>query len=138
MEKWRAGLPAVRWIALPSVTDPRGVLTSIESGMDIPFEIKRIFMMHHVTAARGGHAHLDTDQVIIAAAGCFTLELSNGTCTRRFDLNDPAWGVYTPRMIFTQLHDFSPDAVCLVLANSHYDMSRSIRSWDDYLTRIKS
>ncbi len=132
------GLDAVKWLDLPSVTDPRGILTSIESGMDVPFDLKRIFMMHHITAARGGHAHIDTDQVIIAAAGSFTLELSDGTRNRTFDMNDPTQGVYTPRMVFIQFYEVSPDAVCLVLANTHYDMSRSIRSWEEYLQSRRS
>ena len=132
------GLDAVKWLDLPSVTDPRGILTSIESGMDVPFDLKRIFMMHHITAALGGHAHIDTDQVIIAAAGSFTLELSDGTRNRTFDMNDPTQGVYTPRMVFIQFYEVSPDAVCLVLANTHYDMSRSLRSWEVYLQSRRS
>ena len=62
-------LDAVRWVELPSNVDARGVLTSIEGGQDIPFEIKRIFYMHHIAADRGGHAHIDTEQIVTAAAG---------------------------------------------------------------------
>ncbi len=132
------GLHAVTWMDLPSVGDPRGVLTSIESGLDIPFDIKRVFIMHHITAPRGGHAHRDTDQVLVAAAGSFSLDVSDGGCCRTFTLDDPTRGLYTPRMIFLELYDFSADAVCLVLANTHYDMSRSIRSWEDYLERVQA
>ena len=61
-------LAKVNWVSLPSITDPRGVLTSIEGETDIPFDIKRIFYMHHITEDRGGHAHRDTDQLVIAIA----------------------------------------------------------------------
>lgn len=131
-------LDIVRWIDLPSSADPRGVLTSIESGLDIPFEIKRVFYMHQVTANRGGHAHTDTDQVVIAAAGRFKLDLSDGTHTRTYTLDDPTRGMYLPRMVFLKLYDFSPEAVCLVLASTHYDMSRSIRSWDEYVQAVRA
>jgi hypothetical protein len=128
----------VRWIDLPSSVDPRGVLTSIEGELDIPFEIRRVFYMHHVITDRGGHAHADTEQVVIAAAGCFKMDLSDGTHTQTYTLNDPTRGVYTPRMVFIKLYDFSPGAVCLVLASTHYDMSKSIRSWEEYLKAIRT
>lgn len=129
-------LDQVKFIALPSVADARGVLTAIEGTRDIPFEIKRIFYMHHIVQDRGGHAHRDTDQVVIAAAGSFSLEVFDGKETRRFDMNDPTQGLYIPCMIFISMTHFAPGSVCLVIANSYYDMSRSFRSKADYLRFI--
>lgn len=129
-------LNAVRWIDLPSHQDARGVLTSIEATQDIPIDIKRIFYMHHVVADRGGHAHTDTDQVLIGMAGQFQVDLSDGTNSQTYWFNDPTKGLFVPRLIFTNLYNFSAGAVCLVLANTHYDMSKSIRSWEDYLRAI--
>ncbi|HOU36138.1 MAG TPA: FdtA/QdtA family cupin domain-containing protein [Candidatus Omnitrophota bacterium] len=131
------GLNDVRMIDLPSVRDARGVLTSIESGIDTPFEIKRIFYMHHIVSDRGGHAHTDTDQVIVASYGSFKVEISDGTDSRSFVLDDAQKGLYVPRMIFIKLSDFSPGAVCTVLASTHYDIKRSIRTWEDYLKAIR-
>ena len=131
-------LDAVRWVELPSNVDERGVLTSIESGQDIPFEIKRIFYMHHIITDRGGHAHADTEQVVTAAAGRFKMDLSDGVDTRTYVLDDPTRGVYTPPMVFIELYDFSPGAVCLVLASTHYDIEKSIRSWEAYLEALGS
>ena len=131
-------LDAVRWVELPSNVDERGVLTSIESGQDIPFEIKRIFYMHHIITDRGGHAHADTEQVVTAAAGRFKMDLSDGVDTRTYVLDDPTRGVYTPPMVFIELYDFSPGAVCLVLASTHYDIGKSIRSWEAYLEALGS
>lgn len=129
-------LDDVRWIDLPSNVDSRGVLTSIEGGLDIPFEIKRVFYMHHISTDRGGHAHADTEQVVTAAAGSFKMDLSDGTDTRTYVLDDPTRGVYTPPLVFIRLYGFSPGAVCLVLASTHYDISKSIRSWEEYLEAI--
>ena len=129
-------LDAVKWISLPSNHDPRGVLTSIEGGEDIPFAIKRIFYMHHITTDRGGHAHTDTDQVVIATSGSFNIDVSDGQRHETHTINDPTQGIYTPRMVFINLYNFSSDAVCLVLASTHYDMSKSIRSWEAYLEVI--
>lgn len=120
------------WIDLASVHDERGILTSIESSLDIPFEIKRIFYMHHIVSDRGGHAHRDTDQVIIAISGSFQIELYDGTDKVSYRLDNPIKGLFVPRMIFVQLFDFSKDAVCLVLASTHYDIKKSLRNIEDY------
>lgn len=127
------GLKDARLMDLPSVKDSRGVLTSVESGIDTPFEIKRIFYMHHIVTDRGGHAHTDTDQVIIASYGSFRVDISEGTRSKKYVLDDAQKGLYVPRMIFVKLYDFSQGAVCTVLSSTHYDMKKSIRTWEDYL-----
>lgn len=127
------GLKDARLMDLPSVNDSRGVLTSVESGIDIPFEIKRIFYMHHIVTDRGGHAHTDTDQVIIASYGSFRVDISDGTRSKKYVLDDAQKGLYVPRMIFVKLYEFSQGAVCTVLSSTHYDMKKSIRTWEDYL-----
>jgi len=66
------------------------------------------------------------------------MELTDGTSHLRFELDDPMRGIYIPRMIFIRMHDFSPGAVCCVLASTHYDITKSIRSWEEYLKALKS
>jgi dTDP-4-dehydrorhamnose 3,5-epimerase-like enzyme len=127
----------ISWKSLASVKDVRGILTSVESGSDIPFEIKRIFYMHHINSDRGGHAHNDTDQVVIAISGSFKIELFDGTKRVSFLMDDPMKGLYIPRMIFIELSQFSSEAVCLVLASTHYDIKKSIRNIDDYKRHLK-
>ena len=130
-------VPKARWIDLPSNRDSRGVLTSIESNINIPFTIKRIFYMHHIITDRGGHAHIDTDQVVVAAAGSFKIDLCDGEITKTYEMNNATKGLYVPRMVFMKLYNFSKSTVCLVLANTHYEISKSIRSWEDYLKIIQ-
>jgi dTDP-4-dehydrorhamnose 3,5-epimerase-like enzyme len=131
-------LQSVYIIDLPSVFDPRGVLTSVEALKNIPIEIKRIFYMHHITKDRGGHAHIDTDQVIIPISGSFNVKVFDGNNEDIYLLDDCTKGLYTPRLTFVDLYDFSNDAVCMVLANTFYDMSKSLRNIDDYLDYINS
>lgn len=132
----RARLDEVRWIDLPSNRDVRGVLTSIEGEQDAPFSIERIFYMHHVVSDRGGHAHTDTDQVVVALAGEFEMELRDGRASATYRMDDPTRGLYVPRMLFINIRGMSPETVCLVLASTHYEISRSIRSWEDYLREL--
>lgn len=119
-------------------SDARGSLTSIEGDhFDIPICIKRIFYMHHVTSDRGGHAHIDTDQVLIAVSGSFRLKLFDGKESIIINMDDCTKGVFVPRLTFTDMYDFSSDAVCLVLANTHYDMGKSLRSMEAYMNYLK-
>ncbi|WP_418314682.1 sugar 3,4-ketoisomerase [Piscinibacter sakaiensis] len=124
----------VCWHKLNTICDARGCLTAIEAVQNVSFEIKRIFYMHDVRkgADRGGHAHKDTDQFAIAISGSLRILVSNGVCSKVVILNEPGWGVYLPRLTWTRLYDFSDDAVCLVLANTHYDRSKSIRTWSEF------
>lgn len=133
----KSGLDGIRWIELPAVTDARGTLTAIEATIDVPFEIRRIFYMHHVSADRGGHAHRDTDQVVIGISGRHVIEVKDGERSLRFVLDDPNRGLYLPRMTFTSLVEFSAGAVALVLASTHYDRGKSLRTFEDYLALLR-
>lgn len=119
-------------IDLHTVRDSRGMLTSVEEVLDMPIEIKRIFYMHHVAEDRGGHAHIDTDQVVIPIHGTFKVKLYDGMEAMEYVMDDCTKGLYIHRLTFTDLYEFSPDAVCLVLANTHYDMGKSLRSMDEF------
>lgn len=125
----------VRWLGLGTHADSRGSLTAVEGCTDIPFEIKRVFYMHDVVpgAARGGHAHRETDQFAVAVSGSVRIVVSDGKDAREVILDTPSAGVLLPRMTWTCLTDFSPGAVCVVLASTHYDRSKSIRTWGEYL-----
>lgn len=132
----RPDLDAVRTIGVPTVCDARGALSVIEGGRHIPFPVARVFFMHHMTADRGGHAHRDTEQCILAVAGSLRLDLTDGRGHASHVLDDPARGLYLPPMIYLDIRDISPDAVCLVLASTPYDPAGVIRSLSAYLEAI--
>ena len=125
------------FVDLPTSKDLRGALTSVEQLSSIPIEIQRIFYMYEMTQDRGGHAHIDTDQVVVAVHGSmlFTLTFPDGSTTE-FSLNDPGQGLYIPRLSFIEITNISSDAVCLVLANTFYDIKKSLRTIEDYKSYI--
>jgi hypothetical protein len=129
-------LGEVRWIDLPHALDERGVLTSIEGGIDLPFDIRRLFFMHGIRAERGGHAHRFTRQLVLPIAGEFSVDLSDGDNSASFRLTDPNRGLYMPPLTWVRLYDFAQGAVCLVLADTHYDRSASIRRWEEFLAAV--
>ena len=134
-----AGLQRVAWADLATYATPvRGSLTIVQSGQGIPFAIARIFYIYGATkdCERGAHAHYDTQQAFVAIRGSFSLELTDGDRSQTYELEKPHRLLYVPPMIWARLYDFSPDAVCLVLASSLYDPADYIREWDDYLAAL--
>ena len=120
-----------------SVNDFRGVLTSLELGIDLVFEIKRIFYLHHILGERGGHAHIDTDQVLICMSGSLDIELVYNEQVFHFHIDNPELGITIPRLTFVTMRNFSSDACVLVLANTHYDYSKSLRNFEDFNNYLK-
>lgn len=129
------GLERCRIIDLPRVTDPRGNLTFIEGGRHIPFEIRRVYYLYDVPggAERGGHAHRELEQVIIAMSGSFDVVLDDGTQQRRVHLNRSYHGLYVCPMVWRELDNFSSGSVCLVLASNPYDEADYFRDYEAFL-----
>ncbi|MEM3485215.1 MAG: FdtA/QdtA family cupin domain-containing protein [Candidatus Bathyarchaeia archaeon] len=127
-----------RLVKFPKIKDHRGNLTFIESAKHIPFEIKRIYYLYDVPAAevRGGHAHKELEQIIIALSGSFDVILDNGVEKAAVTLNRPWEGLYIPRLVWRELENFSSGAVCLVLASQFYDENDYYRNYDQFLSAV--
>src|SRR5947209_1236656 len=112
-----------RIIELPRITDPRGNLTFIETGRHIPFDIRRVYYLYDVPGGgeRGGHAHKELQQLIVAMSGSFEVVLDDGGRQERFHLNRSYYGLYVCPMIWRALDNFSSGSVCMVLASNLYD-----------------
>ena len=127
-------LSAVKWVDLPTKRDNRGSLT-IVSQTEVPFAIARLFYLYGMDSlvSRGGHAHRVTEQLVVPVAGRFVLDLTDGRKTESFVMENPARGIYVPPMIWDHLHEFSSEAVCLVIASTQYSESDYIRNWEEFL-----
>jgi dTDP-4-dehydrorhamnose 3,5-epimerase-like enzyme len=124
-------------IDLPKVGDPRarGNLTFIEGGLHVPFPIRRAYYLYDVPggAERGGHAHKELHQLIVALSGSFDVVLDDGREKRRFPLNRPYHGLYVCPHIWRELDNFSTGAVCLVLASEVYSEEDYWRDYGEFL-----
>ena len=71
---------SVRVIELQVVSDTRGDLTFVESRRHVPFDIARVYYLYNVPvdAERGGHAHLELQQVLFALSGSFRVSVDDG------------------------------------------------------------
>lgn len=131
----RGSVDACRIMELPRINDPRGNLTFIEAGQHIPFAIERVYYLYDVPggAERGGHAHRELSQLIIAMSGSFDVVLDDGGTKRRFHLNRSYLGLYVTPMIWRELDNFSSGSVCMVLASNRYDEADYYREYREYL-----
>ena len=125
-------------IDLPKIVEPRGNLTFIEGGRHVPFDIKRVYYLYDVPggAERGGHAHKDLHQLIVAMSGSFDIVLDDGRQKKRIHLNRSYYGLYVCPMMWREMDNFSSGAVCLVLASNFYDESDYYRDYGDFLKAI--
>ena len=116
-------------------SDRKGNITVIENGVTVPFDVKRTYYLYDVPGgeSRGGHAHKDLHQLIVAASGSFTVTLDDGYVKRTFLLNRPYQGLLVVPGIWRTLDDFSSGAVCMVLASEGYDEADYIRDYNEFL-----
>jgi hypothetical protein len=134
-----AGLAACHMVAFPQVTDPRGNLSFVEGQVHVPFDIRRVYWLYDVPggAERGGHAHRELQQVVIAMSGSFDIVLDDGQITQRFHLNRSYAGLYIPSMVWREIDNFSSGSVCMVLASERYDEGDYIRDRAQFHQEIR-
>lgn len=126
-------------IDLPKILDPRGNLTVAQSMDHIPFNVSRVYWVYDVPAgeSRGGHAHKQCREFIVAASGSFTVTLDDGYTQTSYHLNHPWQGLYVETGVWRTLNDFSSGAVCLVLASDPFEEDDYIRDYNDFLDTLK-
>lgn len=121
-------------IELPKNHIVSGNITAVNNGVEIPFDVKRVYYLYDVPGgeSRGGHAHKELQQFIIAAGGSFDLIVDDGKIKRTFHLNRPCQGVLMPSGLWRELNNFSSGSICLVLASTEYNESDYIRDYDEF------
>jgi len=124
----------VRIIAIPKIEDRRGNLSVIENDT-APFDIKRVYYLYDVPsgAERGGHAHKNLQQFLVALSGSFDVVLNDGNEERIITLNKPYEGLLINSGIWRELQNFSSGSVCLVVASEVYIEDDYIRDFDEFI-----
>jgi dTDP-4-dehydrorhamnose 3,5-epimerase-like enzyme len=127
-----------RIIGFPKIHDPRGNLTFVEGGNHLEWDIKRVYYIYDVPggAVRGGHAHRENEELLIAMSGSFYVVLNDGFVQQRFHLNRSHYGLYVPAMTWRNLENFSSGSVCVVMASQPYDEADYYRELDDFLVAV--
>ena len=120
---------------LPQAKDLRGSLSFGEIQRQVPFEVKRYFLVFDVASEhiRGEHAHRTLHQFIVCVAGRCNVVTDDGITRHEVVLDSPAKGVHIPPMVWATQYKFSRDAVLLVLASEYYDAAEYIRDYGVFL-----
>lgn len=128
------------YVQIPTFGEAQGLLGVLESGSTVPFEIKRLYFIHSVPIGveRGGHGHKELQQLFVALAGSFKINLTDGKVSESHELDDPSKGLVIKSGLWRDILDFSSDAVCLVVASEKYDEQDYLRNFEDFLEWKKS
>lgn len=123
-----------RMVELPKIQDARGNLSFVENSRHIPFDIRRVYYLYDVPGGseRGGHAHKQLQQLIIAIAGSFEIVIDDGINRQTIRLDRAYQGLCVCPMIWRELQNFSSGAVCLVLASELYDEADYYRDYSTF------
>lgn len=116
-------------------SDRKGNLTVVRNGIDVPFDVKRVYYLYDIPGgeSRGAHAHKELYQLIIAASGSFKVTLDDGRQKKSFNLNRSYYGLLVVPGIWRDIDDFSSGAVLLCLASEHYKAEDYIRNYDEFM-----
>jgi dTDP-4-dehydrorhamnose 3,5-epimerase-like enzyme len=128
-------IESVSLIEIPKISDKdgRGNLGVLEKET-VPFEIKRVYYLFDVpsSAYRGGHAHINQLELLVALSGSFEVKLNNGKSETLVTLNKPDKGLLIEKSVWRELENFSSGAVCLVLASDVFDETDYIRDFETF------
>jgi dTDP-4-dehydrorhamnose 3,5-epimerase-like enzyme len=127
-----------RLIRLPAVADPRGRLSFAEVGAQLPFVVRRFWVISGVPhgARRGDHAHRELEQLFVCLRGSCTIGLDDGRARDEIQLDAADVGVYVPPRVWVSLTDFSAEALLFVAASDVYREAEYVRRYDDFLALV--
>jgi dTDP-4-dehydrorhamnose 3,5-epimerase-like enzyme len=121
-------------LPLSKIHNPAGNITIVESLINVPFDVKRVYYMYDIPGGvdRGGHAHYGQWQLIVAASGFFNVLLDDGLNKKIITLNRPDYGLLVCPGIWRDLIEFSSAAVCLVMVSEIYQPEDYIRDYTQF------
>ena len=122
-------------VDISKVHNKSGNITVVENGSNIPFDVKRVYYLYDVPGgeARGGHAHYELEQYIIAASGSFDVTLDDGNDKKTINLNRPNIAIHIVPGLWRSIDNFSSGSICMVLASHFFNEDDYIRDYNKFL-----
>lgn len=119
-------------IDVPTFTDERGAISVMDK--ELPFQVKRIFWLHHVKDGkdRGAHALLDSSEIMVAVHGSFVVDLYDTVGKTSVLLDDPSKGLIIKPGIWFRTHSYKEDGVSLILAEEEYARNKYTYDYEEF------
>lgn len=119
-------------VDIPTFTDERGAISVLDK--ELPFEVKRVFWLHHINDGkdRGAHALLDSSEIMVAVHGSFVVDLDDTKTKVSIILDDPGKGLMIRPGIWFRTHGYSNDGVSLILASEAYSRDKYTYDYEEY------
>ncbi len=120
-------------IDVPTFTDDRGAISVLDK--ELPFQVKRVFWLHHIAEGkdRGAHALLEGMEIMVAVHGSFVVDLDDGTEKASVILDNPSKGLIIRPGVWFRTHGYNEDGVSLILADEVYSRDRYTYDYDEYM-----
>ena len=121
-------------VDIPTFTDERGAISVMDK--ELPFEVKRVFWLHHINEGkdRGAHALLDSAEIMVALHGSFVVDLDDTVTKTSIVLDDPSKGLIIRPGIWFRTHSYKEEGVSLILASEEYARNKYTYDYNEYLT----
>ena len=119
-------------IDIPTFTDERGAISVMDK--ELPFEVKRVFWLHHIAEGkdRGAHALLDSEEIMVAVHGSFVVDLDDTVNKTRILLDNSNKGLMIRPGIWFRTHSYKNDGVSLIMASEEYARNKYTYDYDEY------
>ena len=125
-------------IDFPKIGEPSLGYISVAEKNNLPFIPKRVYWTYFTpeNIERGGHAHIELQQVLIAVSGSIKVIVETITGEKyNFNLNKPNLGLFIPKKVWRTMQ-YSHSAVQICIASTEYLESDYIRDYNLFKKQI--
>ncbi len=112
---------------------------SVAENKNLFFDVKRIYWTYFTpeSVERGGHAHYELEQILIAVAGKIIVTTQMpGEDKKEFVLEKANTGIYLPKLCW-HIMQYSHNSVQMCIASMPYEESDYIREYKNFLNLCK-
>ena len=119
-------------IDVPTFTDERGAISVLDK--ELPFQVKRVFWLHHIQEGkdRGAHALLDSSEIMVAVHGSFIVDLDDTETKTSVLLDGPSKGLVIKPGVWFRTHSYKENGVSLILAEEEYAKDKYTYDYEEY------
>ena len=119
-------------VDVPTFTDERGAISVLDK--ELPFQVKRVFWLHHIKDGkdRGAHALLDSSEIMVAVHGSFIVDLDDTVTKTSVLLNNPSKGLVIRPGVWFRTHSYKEEGISLILAEEEYARDKYTYDYEEY------